>query len=178
MTALVIGGAGSGKSAFAEKLLCRLSGNARRAYLAAMEPFGPEAEARIRRHRAARAGKDFVTVECYVNLTPAMLPSGSAALLEDVGNVCANALFSPRWEGLRTAQGIVEAIGGLAERCQTLVLVTNETFCDGMRYGEDTLRWLSALSYVNRKLAAGADAVYEVSSGMVERWKGTDACGC
>ena len=50
MLTLVIGGAGSGKSAFAEDLVCRLGEN--RIYLAAMLPRGAEAQARIERHRA------------------------------------------------------------------------------------------------------------------------------
>ena len=56
MFTLLIGGAASGKSGYAEALLLR--GPARPlVYIAAMEPFGPEAEARIARHRALRAGK-------------------------------------------------------------------------------------------------------------------------
>ena len=45
MFTLVIGGAASGKSEYAEALVMKLDGP--RVYLAAMEPFGPEAEARI-----------------------------------------------------------------------------------------------------------------------------------
>ena len=43
MLTLVVGGAASGKSAYAETMLLR-SAAARRVYLAAMEPFGPEAD--------------------------------------------------------------------------------------------------------------------------------------
>ena len=51
MTALVFGGAASGKSEYGEKLVCSLPRTGELIYLATMEPFGPEAEARIRRHR-------------------------------------------------------------------------------------------------------------------------------
>ena len=45
MLNLIIGGAGSGKSAFAENLIQRLPGQ--RVYLATMEPFDDECRARI-----------------------------------------------------------------------------------------------------------------------------------
>ena len=66
MMILVTGGASSGKSAYAEQLACSLPGS--RYYLAAMKPFGEEGARRIARHRALRAGKGFVTVECYDGL--------------------------------------------------------------------------------------------------------------
>ena len=48
MFTLVIGASASGKSEYAEKLAMSLDGQ--RIYLAAMEPFGQEAQARIARH--------------------------------------------------------------------------------------------------------------------------------
>ena len=55
MMILIVGGAGSGKSAFAEDLLIKLSGDKMsRFYIATMEPYGEEAAARIRKHREAR----------------------------------------------------------------------------------------------------------------------------
>ena len=62
MLLYIAGGAGSGKSSFAESQIVR-SGLPNPLYIATMEPFGPEAEARIARHRALRAGKGFTTVE-------------------------------------------------------------------------------------------------------------------
>ena len=62
MHALVIGGSGSGKSAFAESLLLSLP--APRYYIATMENDGPAAERRISRHRALRHGKGILTREC------------------------------------------------------------------------------------------------------------------
>ena len=62
MFMLVIGGAASGKSAFAEA--CSAARGAPALYVATMEPFGEEAAARIERHRAQRRGAGFVTFEC------------------------------------------------------------------------------------------------------------------
>ena len=68
MLTLVIGGAASGKSEYAEARVLTLPG--RRIYIATMEPFDDECRARIRKHRAMRAEKGFETVECYTNLAP------------------------------------------------------------------------------------------------------------
>ena len=62
MITLVIGGAASGKSEYAEELV--LKSEARpRIYLATMELFGEEARRRVEKHRAMSAAKDFRTLE-------------------------------------------------------------------------------------------------------------------
>lgn len=174
MTTLVVGGAASGKSAYAEKLLCRLSGNAPRIYLAAMHPFGAEAEARVQRHRAARASYGFQTMECYVNLKRAAVPSGAAVLLEDVGNLCANELYDGAGSGDGAADAIVDGVAALQARCAALVIVSNEVGSGGARYAGDTLRYLRTLGEVNRRLAARADAVCEVACGIAAYYKGEE----
>ena len=85
MTALIFGGAASGKSAYAEELICRLPRRGPLVYLASMDPLSGGGE-RIRRHRALRAGKGFVTVERPRGLAGCPLPAGSAVLLEDLDN--------------------------------------------------------------------------------------------
>ncbi len=68
MLILVTGGAASGKSAHAERILCRHSQPDSRLYVATMQPFGKNAEMRIARHRALRRGKGFDTAERYTDL--------------------------------------------------------------------------------------------------------------
>ena len=94
MKALVVGGSGSGKSAFAEDLSCSLSPT--RTYLATMESASPEAQSRIERHRRQRQGRGFTTIECPRSLAmqACATETGSVALLEDLGNLAANALFA------------------------------------------------------------------------------------
>ncbi len=175
MLTLVAGAAASGKSEYAERLLLRRSGALPMVYLATMTPEGAEARARIERHRAARRGRGFATLECYVNLERAEPPPGCALLLEDVGNLCANELFWPGGAGEDAAEAILRGVAHLQSLCAELVLVTNEVFTGGAAYGTETLRYLSLLSYVNRKLAAEADAVCEVCCGTAEYYKGTEA---
>ena len=57
MFTLVIGGAASGKSQYAEGLVLR-SPHRPRIYIATMEPFDAEGRARGGKHRRMRAGKE------------------------------------------------------------------------------------------------------------------------
>lgn len=95
MNVLITGGAGSGKSAYAEQLAASLS--ATRTYLATMVNTSPEASNRINRHRQQRAELDFATIECPDSL-PNARRLGSrcngVVLLDDLGNLVANALFT------------------------------------------------------------------------------------
>ncbi len=174
MTALVVGGAASGKSAYAERLLLRACGGARRVYLATMRPEGAEALARIERHRRQRAGMGFETIECYVNLSRAAVPNGCALLLEDIGNLCANELFSPQGAEDGAAREILRGVEFLKDRCTALVIVSNDVFTGGAEYGSETLRYLRELSYVNRTLAGLADRVCEVVCGSADYYKGEE----
>ena len=173
MLILVSGGAGSGKSAFAESLVTS-SGLDRRIYLATMQVRDDESVRRVERHRQMRTGKGFETVECPAGLADAVLPSGCAVLLEDLSNLFANEYFSPHGrEGAfdRVRSGIRRA----AEQAALLVVVTNELFSDGMAYDPVTLDWLAGLARLNRAAAALAGQVYEVVCGLPVVWKGERA---
>ena len=172
MTALIVGGAASGKSAFAERLLCKLSDSAPRIYLATMRPFGAETAARIQKHRTQREGLGFQTVECYVNLESLALPQGSAVLVEDIGNLCANELFDPAGHGDAAADAVVRGVERLQKRCGALVIVSNEVGSGGAIYAGDTLRYMRLLGELNMRLAAMSDLVCQIVCGVPRIYKG------
>lgn len=62
MTVYIIGGSGSGKSEFAEKIAVSLNGE-RRVYIASMIPRGDEGKNKVIRHRTMRQNKGFITIE-------------------------------------------------------------------------------------------------------------------
>ena len=97
MLTLVIGGSASGKSAFAESLC--LQSPLPRTYLATMQVWDAECAARVARHRAMRAQKQFDTVECPLHLDRLILPRRGTVLLEDLGNLTANELYAPDGAG-------------------------------------------------------------------------------
>ena len=83
MLTLVLGGAASGKSEYAESLVLRTTGP--RYYLATMQVWDAECAARVEKHRKMRAAKQFETVECPLHLDNVRLPARGTALLEDLG---------------------------------------------------------------------------------------------
>ena len=171
MFTLVIGGAASGKSEYAENLILR-AGPMKRTYIAAMEPLDHESRARIARHRALRAQKNFEAVECYTNLEQLRLSGKGAVLLECVGNLAANELYNPRGAGMDTQAAVLRGIDALLPQCRELVVVSNEIFSGGWDYEGDTLRYLRVLAAVNRALAAQADRVAEIVCGQAVYYKG------
>lgn len=175
MFTLVIGGAASGKSEYAEGLILA-SPHRPRIYIATMEPFGPEGQARIARHRTLRRGKGFETVEQYTDLAALKLPQRGAVLLECLGNLTANELYSPAGAG--TLEGTVSAVAGgvkaLLPQCADLVVVGNEVCSGGRKYAGDTDRYLRALGEVNRLLVGWADRVCEVVCGIPYWHKGAE----
>lgn len=167
MFTLIIGGAASGKSEYAESHVLSLPG--RRVYLATMRPADGECLARIERHRLQRAGKGFETVERFADLSGAPVPEGANVLLECVGNLLANELYGPEGGG---AGAVLEGVQALLSRCRHLTVVTNEVFSGGAAYQEATLVYLRELARINRTLAARADRVAEVACGLPRLWKG------
>ena len=184
MFTLVIGGSASGKSEYAERHVMALSGGPR-IYIATMERFGEEAEARIARHRALRRGRGFETVECCQNIGSLTLPENSNVLLEDLGNLVANEMFtgsgSPEGTGTPSPEGagtpfpeeitallpdrIAEEIEKLRACCAHLTIVANDVFCGGKEYEGETLAYLRVLAKLSRQLAQKADRVVEVVCG-------------
>ncbi len=173
MVTLVIGGAASGKSEFAESLVLK-SGILPRWYIATMQPFDEECRARIRRHKRMRAEKQFETIECFTGLEKITIPKKGVVLLECMSNLTANELYSPDGAGTDTIEAISRGIEHLVRQCEDLMIVSNEVFSGGSNYQGDTLHYLKTLAAVNRMLAQKADRVYEVVCGIPVCHKGEE----
>jgi adenosylcobinamide kinase/adenosylcobinamide-phosphate guanylyltransferase len=173
MFTLVIGGAASGKSGYAEGLVLA-SPHRPRYYIATMEPLDGEARRRVEKHRGMRADKRFETVECYTNLASVHLSGRGTVLLECIGNLSANELYSPKGAGNRAdaAAAIVDGVEALLSQCGDLVVVSNEVFTGGADYAGGTEDYLRLVAEVNRTLAARADRVCEVVCGLPRFYRG------
>ena len=161
MFTLVVGGAASGKSEYAESLVLQ---DLPRYYIATMQPFDGECRARIAKHRRMRAEKQFVTIERYTGLSGLVLPERWDVLLECLGNLAANELYGPG--GDQAYEAIVQGVETLLSQCRDLVVVSNEVCAGGGGYGEETEAYRRLLAGVNRALADRADRVYEVVCGL------------
>lgn len=182
MLALVIGGSGSGKSAYAEELVCRLSGQEtqkKRYYLATMEVFGEEGQKRVEKHRRARAGKGFITIEQKRNLTEAIEkiePEKSVCLLECLSNLVANEMFQEEQmvSDKVVTEKVTHDIESFYNSPEHLVIVSNQVFEDGIQYDETTMAYNRSLADIHLKLAKCADLVVEVVAGIPVIWKGNE----
>ena len=172
MILLFTGGSASGKSALAEQACVHAGGHL--LYIATMQPFGEEGRARVRKHRAQRAGKGFHTVECYSWLREPLQAGAfddATVLLECLGNLVANVTFGDggqagdrRWCDEAAAR-LESELDELASRSAHLVVVGNEVGSDGVRYETDTQAYQDLIGRVSRTLAARADLVVESAAG-------------
>lgn len=172
MLTLVLGGAASGKSEYAESLV--LKSPLPRYYLATMQVWDAECAARVEKHRKMRAEKQFETIECPLHLDAVRLPARGTVLLEDLGNLTANELYDPAGAGPDTAASILAGLEQLAAQCENLIVVSNEVFSGGADYAGDTGLYLKALAQVNNAFAARADRVVRVVCGIPVYYKGVE----
>ena len=174
MKVLVIGGAASGKSEVAERLACTRPG--RRTYVATLEALDAESLERVDRHRYQRENRAFRTLELPDRLEERLgvieAASGGVALLECVGTLLSNEMFSASGinRGVDEAvRSVLDDIRSLERRFDDLVVVTNDVARGCDRLDEGTAAYVEALGWVNAQLACKFDAVVEVVFG-IEVW--------
>ncbi len=196
MIALVIGGSGSGKSAYAEQMAVKAAGNGSLYYVATMQVYDEEGKKKVERHQKMRAGKGFLTIEQPRKLKEAAkkvatekvsagkvsagkvaaerVPAGKIVLLECMSNLVANEMFSE--ENLsavmdeakikQLSHEIISGVTALQDSCDILIIVTNQIFEDGIRYDASTMAYIRLLGDVNRQIAEQAEQVIEVVAGI------------
>lgn len=165
MLAIVTGGSGSGKSAFAEDKVLSF-GKAQRIYIATMHPFDEESHKRIERHRKMRAGKGFETIECYTGLKDVKLPADCVVLLECMSNLVANEMFEEQGAHEQTVKEITAGVDNLIRQAAHVVIVTNEIFSDAVVFDGEMDSYLEYLGKINQAIAKRADEVVEVVYGI------------
>lgn len=172
MMILVTGGSKCGKSSAAEGLLSGFTGE--KYYIAAMEPYGEEAQRAIARHREMRRGKGFITIERPRDIGGLILPDNGlprCALLECLTTLCANEMFSPA--GITDpSDRLTAGLKSLSEQVERLVVVTNEVAADGIEYPAGTMEYIRIMSRLNARAAALADTVIECVCGIPLTLKG------
>jgi adenosylcobinamide kinase/adenosylcobinamide-phosphate guanylyltransferase len=174
MLTLVIGGARSGKSRFAQSLGCSAE---RPLYIATARAEDAEFEARIARHRADR-GPRWQTVEAPLEIAAAVaaaLRAHDFVLLDCLtlwlSNLC--------WERRDHAEPEIEtaAIAEIARAAGAatggdVVLVTNELGCGLVPESPVGRLFRDLQGRVNQEAARAADRVYHVVAGIAVAIKG------
>ncbi len=168
MIILVSGVPDSGKSACAEGLAVKLAGDAPKIYIATMIPYGEEGRKRVSRHRAAREGKGFETIEWPEDIGSVVSAEGvnkkATCLLECMSNLVGNEMHRGDKEETESAlkTRILNGVKELSEAVENLIIVTNEFPLYDESYDRDTLCYVNILHEINSELAVLADERYDL----------------
>ena len=176
---VVYGTSSSGKSQVAEDIATGLGKDKSLFYVATMERRSAASKDRIKRHRAMRQGKGFVTIEEELDLKKIISKvSGGVVLLECVSNYVANILFGQYGENIlredeleALAESIAEDVSLLDEVCE-LVVVTNDLFKNYYSTDSWVDGYMRLLARVNILLAKQATTFIEVEMGICNFIKG------
>lgn len=179
---LIIGGARSGKSAFAVEVARRTGG--RVLFLATLRPEDEEMRVRVRRHRGSRPS-DWLTLEEPVKVAEVLAArSGVETVLLDcltlwVSNLLlGSGLESEHWkaEDEETLENVVaDSLEALFDWYEShdasLIIVSNEVgsgIVPHYRYGR---LFRDLLGEANQRVAARADKVYHLVAGIATELK-------
>jgi adenosylcobinamide kinase/adenosylcobinamide-phosphate guanylyltransferase len=164
---LVIGGARSGKSAFAERLVAATARPRR--YIATAQAWDDEMRARIAEHVADR-GAGWQTVEAPLDLASALdaVPEGEAVLVDCATLWLTNHLLAEH-DLEAEARGLRDA---LARCASPVVIVSNEAGWGIVPDNALARRFRDAQGRLNQQLAADAGLVVAVMAGLPIALKG------
>lgn len=162
---LVLGGARSGKSAFAQKMAetAAEAGETRPILIATGQAFDDEMAGRIARHQADR-GESWTTIEAPLALPEAItaLPAAAVVVVDCLTLWMSNLMLDER-DVEAAASLLVEAVAACPAR---LWLVSNEVGLGlvpetplGRRFRDETGR-------LHQRLAQAVDQVYFVAAGL------------
>ena len=157
---LVLGGARSGKSRFAESLAAGFAGE--KVYIATAQPGDEEMAARIAAHRQRR-GERWTTLEAPIALTEALTGATAPFVLVDcitlwISNLLlADIDIAPRVEALAKA---------LRARQGTVAVVSNEVGLGIVPDNALARRFRDEAGLTNQRLAQACDEVVLVTAGL------------
>jgi adenosylcobinamide kinase/adenosylcobinamide-phosphate guanylyltransferase len=162
---LVLGGARSGKSRFAENLARQHGGP--RTYIATAEAFDEEMRQRIAKHREQRAGDGWQTIEATLD-PAAVLPREGLVLLD-----CVTVWLGNLMHHERDLRGEVAKLCATLEACPAeVILVSNEVGLSIVPENAMARRFRDEQGLANQALAAIADNVYFIAAGLPLKLKG------
>jgi len=170
---LIVGGARSGKSSFAEKLARKLGKNP--LYLAAAQAQDREMRARIRKHRQRRGNK-WQLIEEPVNIerVVARISSRTEVILFDCVTVWLSNLILAGKKEREIKKKLKTFLNRLRKRNFHTILVSNEVgggIVPANRLARD---YRDLLGTVNQLLAKEAEFVYQLCCGIPLRIKGEE----
>lgn len=191
MIVLVVGGAKSGKSMFAQNLSkslneslknpisCQLDGEIEREvgklyYVATMNPYDLEDLKRIENHLREREGYGFNTIEETLNMSKvsSLIKEEDTVLIDSITSLVTNYMFRGKEFYKDVSDDILSGILEIINNSKNVVIVSDYLFSDSIQYDCYTENFRKEIGVVNRKLAKIADTVVECSYGNIIYHKG------
>ena len=163
MKILALGGARSGKTAFAETEALRLSGNMRPVYLATGQAFDAEMEERISRHRKLRQDR-FDTVEEPLDIASVIRTHGAndVILIDSIGTWITNLMLADR----DRPGAFDDLIAALDDTRASVILVSDETGLGIVPENRMARDFRDDIGLLNQRVAAMADKVVLMVAGL------------
>ena len=191
MIVLVVGGAKSGKSMFAQNLSKslneslknpisgQLDGEIEREvgklyYVATMHPYDLEDLKRIENHLREREGYGFNTIEETLNMSKvsSLIKEEDTVLIDSITSLVTNYMFRGKEFYKDVSDDILSGILEIINNSKNVVIVSDYLFSDSIQYDCYTENFRKEIGVVNRKLAKIADTVVECSYGNIIYHKG------
>ena len=165
---LILGGASSGKSRFAETLI-QSSSIAPRLYIATAQPFDAEMRAKIAAHRAQR-GPDWHTIEAPMDLAAALaLAPPDCVILIDCATLW---LTNQMLAETNLATATATLLSALHTCPAPILIVSNEVGQGIVPDNPLARRFRNEQGRLNQRLAAAADLAVFVIAGLPQVLKG------
>jgi adenosylcobinamide kinase/adenosylcobinamide-phosphate guanylyltransferase len=165
---LVTGGIKSGKSRRALDIAreeWNISPETPASFIATAEALDDEMKLRIRRHQEERVGLGFITIEEPLELDRAIAEALPRALVDCLPLWVNNVMYYKREEDFS------RLLDASIQNMRDCIVVTNETGLGNVPFDEETRRYNLLLAEANRKVAAAADRVELLISGIPVRIK-------
>ncbi|KHA60662.1 adenosylcobinamide kinase [Vibrio variabilis] len=172
---LILGGARSGKSSYAETLIRNEQGNRQRHYVATAQVFDEEMSRRVAHHRQRR-GNNWQEHECPYDL-PSLLArfTHHDIVLVDCLTLWMNNVIYNHGETASEAQIRSQAsqlVDALDKSTATFVIVSNEVGLGVIPMGEVTRLFVDHAGWMNQAVAKIAENVTFIAAGLPMQLKG------
>ncbi|MGI9355660.1 MAG: bifunctional adenosylcobinamide kinase/adenosylcobinamide-phosphate guanylyltransferase [Rhizobiaceae bacterium] len=166
---LILGGARSGKSTFAERL-CDESGR-QKVYLATSQALDGEMQARILHHKARR-GIDWQLVEEPLGLGSAVnkVATGKTVILVDCLTLWLTNLMTAARDVEAESQALVEVLSDIG-RDKSVLLVSNEVGHGIVPMDKMARDFRDHAGWLHQEVAAIANNVWFVTAGLPQKLK-------
>lgn len=193
MLHLVLGGARSGKSYFAENwLLAQQTVDEQLIYVATAQALDSEMKSRIAHHQQQRATEQWQLIECPLQLAQLVTTfnESSVVLIDCLTLWLSNQLMkaydsigvvddtkaSDSTERLNNAltEQVDALLAALSQSHATIILVSNEVGLGVIPMGKETRVFVDQAGWMNQKLAKIADQVTLVTAGIPLKLKPQD----